>query len=129
MPFISNLAVNKLLRRIVSPELSADQLNGFEHASENKLAAHLHDCTYGINSDPLTMLAMTFSALIHDVDHRGVSNMQLAVEEPEMANKYEKKSIAGTFHLLWHVPQDSALTDTSLTALKNKILWTWHGIC
>lgn len=58
------MSVNKLIRRIVSPELS-EQVDALDHA--NKLAAQLHDYTYGINSDPLAMFAMTFSALIHDV--------------------------------------------------------------
>lgn len=96
------MSVNKLIRRIVSPEL--DEMDeGSYKASENKLAAHLHDYTYGINSDPLAMFAMTFSALIHDVDHRGVSNMQLASEDPVMATKYHKKSIAeqNSLDLAW----------------------------
>lgn len=96
------MSVNKLIRRIVSPEL--DEMDeGSYKASENKLAAHLHDYTYGINSDPLAMFAMTFSALIHDVDHRGVSNTQLASEDPGMATKYDKKSIAeqNSLDLAW----------------------------
>jgi hypothetical protein len=59
------MSVNKLLRRIVSPEAAADQMNDFDKTKQ--LAMHLHDYTYGINSDPLAMFAMTFSALIHDV--------------------------------------------------------------
>ena len=58
------MSVNKLIRRIVTPELSND---GAGADQANKLAAQLHDYTYGINSDPLAMFAMTFSALIHDV--------------------------------------------------------------
>lgn len=58
------MSVNKLIRRIVTPELSND---GVGADQVNKLAAQLHDYTYGINSDPLAMFAMTFSALIHDV--------------------------------------------------------------
>jgi hypothetical protein len=59
------MSVTKLLGRIVSPEAAADQMNDFDNSK--KFAMHLHDCTYGINSDPLAMFAMTFSALIHDV--------------------------------------------------------------
>ena len=58
------MSVNKLIRRIVTPELS-NEGNSTDHV--NKLAAQLHDYTYGITSDPLAMFAMTFSALIHDV--------------------------------------------------------------
>jgi len=49
----------------------------------------------GINSDPVTRCAIIFSALCHDADHRGVSNVQMGTEEKEMALLYENKSIAG----------------------------------
>jgi len=54
----------------------------------------LHDHTYGITSDPLTRFAVVFSALIHDVDHMGVSNMQLVKEEDPVAILYKNKSVA-----------------------------------
>lgn len=34
----------------------------------------------GISSDPLSQFAVVFGALIHDVDHVGVSNAQLIKE-------------------------------------------------
>jgi 3'5'-cyclic nucleotide phosphodiesterase len=43
---------------------------------------------------PMVLFAIIFSALIHDVDHRGVSNVQLAKEDEEMAALYQNKSIA-----------------------------------
>lgn len=49
---------------------------------------------YGITSDPLTQFAIVFSALIHDVDHPGVSNAQLVIEQTDMAIKYGHKSVA-----------------------------------
>ena len=33
-------------------------------------------------------------ALIHDADHPGVSNAQLAKEEPDLATTYRNKSLA-----------------------------------
>ena len=57
------MGVNKLLSRIIAPDLDVDD--------DGK---QLHDHTYGINSDPLTWFACVFSALIHDVDHSGVPN-------------------------------------------------------
>jgi len=59
------MSVNKLLRRIVTPELSEEKIEEIKNSDQAKLALHLHDYTYGINSDPLAMFAMTFSALIH----------------------------------------------------------------
>jgi hypothetical protein len=68
------------------------------------LEAMKHDNTYGITSDPLTQFAVVFSALIHDVDHRGVSNFLLAQEDPTLAAAYKNKSIAeqNSVDLAWY---------------------------
>ena len=71
------MSVTKLLSRIVAPSdinyedssESEDSNSPDDGEKERKLASTLHDHTYGITSDPLTQLAMVFSALIHDVDH------------------------------------------------------------
>lgn len=99
------MSVKKLLKRIVAPDLTEEQLEALKSKDKSDLASHLHDYTHGINSDPLTSLAVTFSAMIHDVDHRGVSNMQLMVEEPKMAEMYHNKSIAeqNSLDLAWNV--------------------------
>ena len=52
------------------------------------------DYTHGICSDPLTIFAIVYSALIHDLDHQGVSNTQLMKEDPVMAQMYQEKSVA-----------------------------------
>jgi 3'5'-cyclic nucleotide phosphodiesterase len=49
-----------------------------------------HDHRYGI-TDPLTKVAVVLSALIHDVNHKGISNEALQLEEAELANKYANK--------------------------------------
>lgn len=51
-------------------------------------------CTFGFRDDPLMQLAMIFSAIIHDVDHRGIPNRQLALEDEELAIKFNDQSIA-----------------------------------
>jgi len=62
--------------------------------------------TFGIKSDPLLQLAFLFSALVHDVDHTGVSNRQLVLESDELAIMYndqscaEQRSLAIAFSLL-----------------------------
>ena len=53
-----------------------------------------HITTFGIRSDPLLQLALIFAALIHDVDHPGVSNGQLVLEEDELATLYNDQSCA-----------------------------------
>jgi len=80
------MAVSKFIKRIMATTM--------EDALNNKKCSTSYDYTYGIYSDPLTVLAILFSALVHDSDHRGVSNVQLGMEEPEMAIIYKNKSIA-----------------------------------
>jgi hypothetical protein len=86
------MSVSKLLTRIVAPDLQKHMMRG--DITGGDLASHLHDYTHGITSDPLAVLAIEFSALIHDADHRGVSNVQLIKEEEEMGNLYKNKSVA-----------------------------------
>lgn len=87
------MSVNKLLSRIVAPDLD-DMLLGDGKKGTRSFASDLHDHTYGITSDPLTHFSCAFASLIHDVDHRGVSNKRLAEEDQVLAARYENKSIA-----------------------------------
>lgn len=73
------MSVSKLLSRIVAPSDTHDDGN---------------DHTYGITSDPLVQFACIFSALVHDVDHAGVTNAQLSTENVVLAERYGGKSIA-----------------------------------
>ncbi len=66
----------------------------YNRDDKNAIASDLHDFTYGITSDPLTQFAVIFCALIHDVDHRGIANLQLGLEHPEMAAKYKNRALA-----------------------------------
>lgn len=50
--------------------------------------------SYGIKNDPLVQLAFLFSALVHDVDHTGISNRQLVMESDELALMYNDQSVA-----------------------------------
>lgn len=74
-----------------------------------KMASHLHNYTHGINSDPVTLFAILFSALIHDTDHPGVSNGQLSKEKPRLAEHYHGKSIAeqNSLDVAWDILMDS----------------------
>jgi hypothetical protein len=72
----------KLLNRIVVP------------GSSDAVASDLHEYTFGINSDALAQFAVSFCCLIHDTDHRGIPNGQLAKENPEMGEKYKHRSVA-----------------------------------
>lgn len=96
------MSASKLLNRIVVPEHI-----DYDRESDD-VFSDLHDYTYGITSDPLTQFAVVFSALVHDVDHSGVPNEQLAKENPEMAELYRNKSIAeqNSVDLAWDLLND-----------------------
>jgi hypothetical protein len=81
--------------------------HSFKHAyhvtiSTNKLVdmiVHQHPNeklaqTFGFRDDPLMQFCMIFSAIVHDVDHRGLPNRQLALEDEDLAMKYNDQSIA-----------------------------------
>jgi len=101
------MSVNKFLKRIVSPDIEFQGMDDMNYNDQDKIArqiaSHLHHYTHGINSDPITLFAIVFSALIHDVDHRGVSNVQMMKEEPAMAATFRSKSIAeqNSLELSW----------------------------
>ncbi|KAG7358992.1 family 3 adenylate cyclase [Nitzschia inconspicua] len=92
------MAVDKFMKRIVNPNIDVD-------GDHSNVASHLHEYTHGINSDPLALFAIVFSALIHDVDHRGVSNVQLEKEDKDMAAMYHNKSIAeqNSLDIAWNL--------------------------
>ncbi len=48
--------------------------------------------SYGISNDPVTEFALVFAAMIHDVDHPGISNAKVVKEQAAVAQKYGKKS-------------------------------------
>jgi hypothetical protein len=79
------MSMVKLLQRIVSPD--AVNYDG----AKDSVASDVHNYTLGITSDPLTSFAVVFCALIHDVDHYGVSNGQLVKENAPVATFYNGK--------------------------------------
>ena len=78
------MSANKLLQRIVTP---ASQDNG-------EFLKEAHEYTFGLTSDPLTQFAILFSTIVHDLDHRGVSNGQLVKEKSRLASMYGEQSVA-----------------------------------
>jgi len=60
------MATHKFLKRIVAPDIDlADKSTTFKSKEFDALASEVHNYTHGINSDPMTILAIVFSALIH----------------------------------------------------------------
>ncbi len=88
------MSVNKLLSRVATPDLSAPKVSNSLRRGREEVAAEIHNFSHGITSDPMAVFAIVFAALIHDVDHPGVSNAQLIKEEPDLAKLYRDKSVA-----------------------------------
>jgi hypothetical protein len=85
-------SVTKLLARVVTPE-SIDYKDLCYKKQTG--ASDLREHTCGVTSDPLIQFACAaFSALIHDVDHTGLSNAQPVKENAEIAKIYNSKSVA-----------------------------------
>jgi class 3 adenylate cyclase len=90
------MSATKLMKRIMSPE-------GLEYATDATLddterqvakAHKIHQVTYGMSSDPLMQFSVVFSALIHDVDHTGLTNKELVDMKASVANTYGDKCVA-----------------------------------
>jgi len=97
------MSAQKLINKVVlrnSTELNnsmhmlGDDTKKGEKDLQKQKEADLFFSTYGISSDPLAQFAVVFAALVHDVEHRGVPNVQLIKEQPDLAMKYKNKSIA-----------------------------------
>eukprot|EP00980_Cylindrotheca_fusiformis_P011039 scaffold2535_cov126-Cylindrotheca_fusiformis.AAC.1 len=94
-------SVKKLLTRIVN----VDAGNGLRTTTSRTDDVNLVDMaghSYGITSDPLTQFSVVFSAIIHDMDHPGVTNAQLVKENTRSAQIF-KKSVAeqNSVELAW----------------------------
>lgn len=76
------LSVNKLIDMIVSPFP--------KDASKSKKPPP----SFGLRHDPMALLALVFAALIHDTEHQGIPNRQLALEDDRLAVLYNDQSIA-----------------------------------
>jgi hypothetical protein len=70
----------KLLQRVATRDVRKKDISNQKE---------YHDYTFGISTDPLTKFAIVFSALIHDLDHDGVSNLQLVREQHPIAVSYD----------------------------------------
>lgn len=100
----------KLISRIVSPLESLSK----QYGSERRLnASKLYDHTFGLTSDPLTLFACAFSALIQSVDHPGVPNNVLVRENGDLAVKYKNQSIAeqNSIDVAWNLLMADKYTD------------------
>jgi class 3 adenylate cyclase len=92
------MSTTKLISRISSLEAS-NVIH--QKGSQNQIAL-----------DPITQFAIVFSALVHDVDHMGVSNSQLLQENTPTAHRYKGKCIAeqNSIEVAWNVLMQSTFS-------------------
>jgi class 3 adenylate cyclase len=90
------ISMDKMLQKISMPSNADKNYLGFngKRTTAEELASELDSRSFGIASDPLTEFSLMLSALIHDVDHTGISNYQLIKEACPIADLYKNKSVA-----------------------------------
>jgi hypothetical protein len=107
------MSVNKLLKRIITADAMEGDDDNNDPKSESTNGNHalrVHNYTHGLCSDYMASFAIVFSALIHDVDHRGCSNMQLIQEEESLGILYRNKSVAeqNSVYMSWNLLMDDS---------------------
>lgn len=108
------MSSTKAMERIMKPD-NVD----YDGREEGEVSREIHESTYGISGYPLLQFAAVFSALIRkfclaciaysvvqllqgsltflfldDVDHTGLTNAELAEDDPALALSYKARSIA-----------------------------------
>jgi 3'5'-cyclic nucleotide phosphodiesterase len=98
------LATKKLLSRVIKP-----------------MESSVSSTSYGLTSDPMTHFGILLSALIHDVDHPGVSNAQLIKEMDDMAMKYNNQSVAeqNSVTIAWDLLMQEKFSDLRSAIAQN----------
>jgi hypothetical protein len=95
--------VEQFVRSILSKYDNHVPYHNVSHATHvtlsiNKLIdmlwTHPRCNTFGLRQNALSLLALVFAAIIHDVEHKGLPNRQLALEDDELALLYNDQSIA-----------------------------------
>jgi hypothetical protein len=95
------------------------EFHNFKHASTVSMAANkfmqriVDDTLAGQVAEPLTQFGILLSALLHDVDHSGVSNTQLVQEKARLAALYHNKSVAeqNSVDLAWSILMSAEYKD------------------
>jgi class 3 adenylate cyclase len=108
------MSANKIIKRIVRPDdVDYNQENVRKKDRKKTVAQQIHQSTFGISSDALMQFAVAFSAIIHDVDHTGVSNAQLVKENDEVAIRYDGKCVAEqhSVHVAWELLKKEQFSD------------------
>jgi 3'5'-cyclic nucleotide phosphodiesterase len=134
-----SLQLEMLIQAVADKYKMANAFHNFHHASHvvmstmkllDRIAGHCDEVKMTSNDasgsesvtfDPLAKFAIVFAALIHDIDHPGVSNAQLVLEQSDLATAYHGKSVAeqNSVDMSW-----SLLSDPQFLDLRNCICAT-----
>jgi 3'5'-cyclic nucleotide phosphodiesterase len=78
--------------------------------------------TFGITSDPLTVFAVVFSSIMHDIGHPGVSNATLVSRKDLLAKRYNDKSPAesNSFDIAWNIFMEPSYDDLRACICSNE---------
>lgn len=98
----------------MQPEgIDYERVSSSEQNKEVAIAREIHKATYGMSSDPLMQFAVVFSALIHDVDHTGLTNAELVKMGSHLAAEYRSKSVAeqNSVSLAWTILMEDSFKD------------------
>lgn len=67
--------VSRLLKPVIVPKgVNYKAKSGIRLKSHKVKSKEVHKTTFGVNSNPLVRFAAVFLALVHNVDHDGVTN-------------------------------------------------------
>jgi hypothetical protein len=107
------MSIMKLLQRVMTQDVSLGDHYKNQCEAAEVLALNLHKSSFGITSDPLTQFAIVFAALVHDLDHAGVSNGQLVDEKDPIALTYDNQSPAEqhSMSMAWEILMRSNYDD------------------
>lgn len=85
-------SANSLLNELLRPSHAMPFIqSGIEEERQRNTWKHF--TTYGISSNPLLQFTLVFAALIHDVQHEGITNRQLVKEGHPLAIRYHDRSV------------------------------------
>lgn len=110
------------MERIMKPEGIDYKLDGVKTRDKPiHIAKQIHDCTYGLSSESLMQFCVVFAALLHDIDHTGLTNKELIDIGSPLAAQYRETSVAeqNSLDIAW-----SILELSSFTELRNCIFAT-----
>lgn len=116
------MSITKIVTSLATPpQNTLKQDKKADSIRDEEERARHHSRTFGISSDPITHFALAFAALIHDVDHPGVTNLQLVKENKRLARIFKGRCIAeqNSFQCAWDL-----LMDPSFDYLRQAIYTT-----